>query len=105
MLRRRGLRFSVPGGEAFGRGIPQCSPDPQRYPAAHGQKPAGAYRHLPAQIDYYAVSRGPGSFTGLRIGIAAIKGLAFPMTPPASAFPPRRPLPMACWALRGLLSP
>ena len=36
----------------------------------------------PAQIDYYAVSRGPGSFTGLRIGIAAIKGLAFPDNTP-----------------------
>ena len=31
-----------------------------------------------AEIDLYGVNAGPGSFTGLRIGLAAVKGLAFP---------------------------
>ena len=41
----------------------------------------------PKDLDGIAVSIGPGSFTGLRIGLAAVKGLAFAADVPVVAVP------------------
>lgn len=37
------------------------------------------------EIDLFAVSNGPGSFTGIRIGVAAIKGMAMALKKPCAA--------------------
>lgn len=41
----------------------------------------------PNDVDYFAVTSGPGSFTGLRIGMALIKGMAFAKNAPCVAVP------------------
>ncbi len=41
----------------------------------------------PVEIDAVAVSKGPGSYTGLRIGVSATKGLAYALDVPLISIP------------------
>jgi len=47
---------------------------------------------VPSQLDAIAVGKGPGSYTGLRIGVSSAKGLAFSLAIPLLSFASLEPL-------------
>lgn len=59
------------------------------------------------QIDVLAVAAGPGSFTGVRIGVAAVKGLAFAQDKPCAGVSTLAAMARGCEGLplEGLICP
>jgi tRNA threonylcarbamoyladenosine biosynthesis protein TsaB len=51
-----------------------------------------------AAVDAFAAVRGPGSFTGIRIGAAAVKGLAFSLARPCAGI---SSMEAAAWSMDG----
>lgn len=58
-----------------------------------------------SQIDAFACSIGPGSFTGLRLGAAAVKGLGQAMNKPLIAVPTLEALAYNIFPYKGLICP
>lgn len=55
------------------------------------------------EIDCFAVSAGPGSFTGLRIGIGAVKGLAYGADKPCVGVSTLRALAQNLYGVEGVI--
>ncbi|MHB1392806.1 MAG: tRNA (adenosine(37)-N6)-threonylcarbamoyltransferase complex dimerization subunit type 1 TsaB [Clostridia bacterium] len=79
---------------------------------AHSQKIMGIIDDLfrksgmePAEIDLYACSSGPGSFTGLRIGAAIMKGMAQTFGKPIVGVPTLDALAYNLYNCTGLVCP
>ena len=58
-----------------------------------------------SDIDYFACGLGPGSFTGIRVGMSAIKGLAFSVNKPVVGVPTLDILAANAAKRKGYISP
>lgn len=56
-------------------------------------------------VDALAVSAGPGSFTGLRIGSATVKGLGLALNKPVIGVPTMEAMAMNAYGMTGLIVP
>jgi tRNA threonylcarbamoyladenosine biosynthesis protein TsaB len=86
------IESAVLPGVALLRGHDVCARRECAHPAAETLLPAIAELLAEAglrlaDVDAFAISIGPGSFTGLRVGLATLKGLAFGSGRPAVAVP------------------
>ncbi|HWR61485.1 MAG TPA: tRNA (adenosine(37)-N6)-threonylcarbamoyltransferase complex dimerization subunit type 1 TsaB [Clostridia bacterium] len=79
---------------------------------AHSQKIMGIIDELfkksgfkPSDIDLFACTAGPGSFTGLRIGASIIKGMAQTFKKPVAAVPTLDALAYSLYNCTGLVCP
>ncbi len=57
------------------------------------------------EIDVFAVAAGPGSFTGVRIGVSACKGLAWALDKPCAKVSTLEAMAWSAAALPGILCP
>ncbi len=57
------------------------------------------------EIDFITVTRGPGSFTGLRVGISTVKGLCFGLEKPVVAVSSLKAMALSLQTAGGLICP
>jgi len=57
------------------------------------------------EIDYFAISVGPGSFTGLRIGVTVVKGLAYALKKKIVAVPTLDVIADNAKSFKGMICP
>jgi len=58
-----------------------------------------------SDVDAFAVSEGPGSFTGVRIGVCAVRALSHAWNKPALAIDSLEALAMNCFGFHGIICP
>ena len=68
--------LAVKGGKKVLRHVPDCAMQHSVTLMDEVQKALDGAELTPAECDFFAAVTGPGSFTGIRIGISAAKGFA-----------------------------